>query len=178
MAHDEREPETTRTSSTQPAQTPPKQPKSPWHVGGNALAVGAGLLVLGCLAAYLGGRVPAQSEAAALEADLRARMDELHQEVKDAEDRATAAEQRIAALEARRQVCRALQSLDQRNFGIAQERVTAAARAAKEADLEATLVETLSTLEIVVAEDFQQQRQQVQALGEDLDTALARPGAP
>lgn len=135
--------------------------------------IGAGVGLFTLLAAYGVGRM--QGTQTAKQAEKRA--EEAAAERQQTKETLAGEQARVERLEARRRIHLALLALDDRNFGIAQEHVSAAAKllekSAPQADSElAKLATELSTEKLVATEDVGVQRRKLIGWARRLDEAM------
>jgi len=156
----------------QSTSTPSKPPRRLPH-----LLIWVGVLAGTHAACYLAGRIPGWRAQTALESKLKEAKTTCSVVVRGIREERDHAQVHGFQLEARRQVSLALRSVDNRNFGMAEEAVHHAARylvaARPEGEL-SQLAGALDAYRLVATEDLGEQRRQLLAWLDRLD-ALVTP---
>lgn len=142
------------------------------------LGVGVGAAILG--GAYGVGRLQGAAETTRVREATGRTQAQLSDRATRAEELAARNGRRAALLEGRRQLDVALLAMDERNFGIAQHRLEDARRSLREAQPfeqppMAAVFARLSSLNIIAAGDFADQRANILRLIQDFDARLSVP---
>lgn len=153
-----------------PVETKPKDtPKTPSK--GKRMLIASGAIMAGLGAAYGGGRLQGHSAVSESE-DRRGKTEAEAQSIKRDLDAANA---KIKQLDARRHLHLALMSMEQRNFGIAQEHVTSAGTLLQASSPEGELkklADELRAFKLTASEDQSKERQALLGFAEKLDKIL------
>ena len=155
--------------------SPTAQPNKPASKGKNIL-IFAGVAVLAIVIAYAAGRMQTSFKIDAAE---QAANEKVEKQTKRADELAAKladSEAKVAKLEARRHLSLTLMAMDNRNFGIAQKHLEAAAKVLKQPETKAGKLGELSAqiakTRLVATENMAKQREKITGWMEQIDDAV------